>query len=75
MTLTNLWREAIVDGVHGVAGCRLAHESVSVAGKAVPIGRETVGRAAVTGEAALMHGGGGQRLRPVHRATAICRKQ
>lgn len=38
MTLTNLRREPIVDGVHGVAGCGLAHESVSVAGEAMAVG-------------------------------------
>ena len=74
LTLTDLWGEAVAHGVHVVAGGRLAHEGVRVAGEAVAVGRrEAVAGAAVAREPALVHGGRGQRLRPVQCAIAIWR--
>lgn len=51
----------------------LAHEGVGVAGETVAVGREAV--AAVAREPALMHGGGGQRLGPMQRATDVWEEQ
>lgn len=39
------------------------------------VGREAIGGAAVAREPALMHGGGGQGLGPMHCATDIWEKQ
>lgn len=70
---TDLWRQPVADCVHVVAGRRWVHEALRVAGEAVPVGRKPVGGAAVSGETPLVHGGGGEGLRPVHcAAAAIC---
>lgn len=63
--------EAVADRVHVVGGGCGVHEALGVAGEAVP---GAVGRAGVGGggQAALVHGGGRQRLRPVHGAAAVC---
>lgn len=63
--------EAVADRVHVVGGGCGVHEALGVAGEAVP---GAVGRAGVGGggQAALVHGGGRQRLRPVHGTAAVC---
>lgn len=59
---TDLRGEPVSDGVHVVAGCWGAHESVRVAWEAVTIGWETVSRAAVGTQTSLVHGGWRQGL-------------
>lgn len=71
---TDLWGESVSDGVHVVAGCRGAHESVGVAGEAVAIGREAVSGAAVGAQTPLVHGGRRQGLGSVQRA-ALCHRE
>lgn len=71
---TDLWGEPVSDGVHVVAGCRGAHESIGVAGEAVAIGRQAVGGAAVGAQTPLVHGGRRQGLGSVQRA-ALCHQE